>query len=145
MDRVCLSPLPSLDLQQFIFSCTVRFLEKNNLTQNVLFNFSLQLLYEKLTILRRTERDMIMNVHLPSCKVPVIFVVFHWNLNFLYSFFSKNTKISNFVKIHPVGGRVVACGQTDVTERISLFCERALKYTSGNNDNNNTVYVECQN
>ena len=34
--------------------------------------FSLQLLSETFLILRRTERDMIMNVYRSACKVPVI-------------------------------------------------------------------------
>ena len=37
---------------------------------------SLQLLYETFLILRRTERDIITNVHRSSCKVPVILVGF---------------------------------------------------------------------
>jgi len=36
-----------------------------------------------------------------SCKVPVILVRFEWNLYF-FNTFSKNTEISNLMKIHPV-------------------------------------------
>ena len=50
---------------------------------------------------KKTERDMIMNVEWSSCRVPVIFVQFKWNLIFLYGF-SKNTERSNFMKIGPV-------------------------------------------
>ena len=35
--------------------------------------------------------------------------------------FSKNTQISNFEKIRPVGGRAVPCGRTDVTKLIVTF------------------------
>jgi hypothetical protein len=38
--------------------------------------FSLQLLSGTLLILRRTERDIIINVRRSSCKVPVILVIF---------------------------------------------------------------------
>jgi len=40
------------------------------------FWFSLQLLSETFLILRRTQRDMLINVYRSSCKVPVIVVRF---------------------------------------------------------------------
>ena len=55
---------------------------------------------------------MIKNVYWSSCKLPVIFVRFQLDVNFLHIFFSKNTQISNFMKIRPVE-TVVSCGQTD--------------------------------
>jgi len=58
------------------------------------FWFSPQLLSETFLILRRTEREMIENVYLSSCKVAFILVRFQWNLKFLYRF-SKNNQISN--------------------------------------------------
>ena len=61
------------------------------------FWFSLQLLSETFLILRRTERD-ITSVHSSSCKVCVILVRFQCNLNFRGRF-SKNTGISNFMKV----------------------------------------------
>jgi len=45
---------------------------------------------------------MITNINWSSCKVPFVLVRFKWNLNFL-DIFSKNTQISNFMKIRPVG------------------------------------------
>jgi hypothetical protein len=53
-------------------------------------------------ILRRIQRDTIIRVHMPSCKVPVILVRFLWNLKFLDRF-SKHIHVQNFMKIRPVG------------------------------------------
>jgi hypothetical protein len=64
-------------------------------------------------IIRKLQRDIIINVRRSSSKVPVILVRFQWNVNFLDRF-SKNTQISNFVKIRPVGEELFhADGQTD--------------------------------
>jgi hypothetical protein len=52
-------------------------------------------------------------VHWSSCEVRVIIFLFELNLNFLGRF-SKNTQVSNFIKIHPVGAELFhADGQTD--------------------------------
>jgi hypothetical protein len=90
---------------------------------------SLQLLSETLLILRRSERDMIIDVCWSSCKVPVITVRSKQNLNFLNTF-SKNTQISNFINIRPVGAELFhADRRTDrhdeANSRFSQFCERA--------------------
>jgi hypothetical protein len=77
------------------------FEKKVLLNTKCLFWFTLQLLSEALLILRRTERDMTINVYWSSCKVSVAFVRFWRNLNFLVRF-SKNTKIFNKIKIRPV-------------------------------------------
>ena len=53
-------------------------------------------------ILRRNERNMIKKIYQSSCKVPVILVRFYSNLN-LIDILSKNTQISNFLIIHPLG------------------------------------------
>jgi len=65
------------------------------------FWFSLRRLSEILLIHRRNERDISKNVHWSSCKVTIVYVIFYWHLNFL-GIFSKNTQISNLMKIRPV-------------------------------------------
>ena len=90
-------------------------------TQNVCFDFSLQLLSEAFPILRRTERDLIRSVNWFSCTVPVILVRFSWKLNFLDRN-SKNTQISNFLKFRPLGAELFhADGRTDVMKLIIAF------------------------
>ena len=55
-------------------------------------------------ILGRIQRGII-NTHTCSCKVPVILNRFKLNLNFIDGF-SKNTQISNLMKIRPVGAKL---------------------------------------
>jgi hypothetical protein len=102
--------------------------KKKLLNMKCVFRFSLQILSEIFFILRRTERDMIKNVYWSSCKVLFIFVRLQWNLNFLEGF-SKNTQISNFMKIRPVRAEWFhADRRTDrhdkTSSRFSPFCER---------------------
>ena len=85
------------------------------------FRLSLHLLSETFPILRRNERDMIKKYIGLHVKYPLFIVRFHWNLNFLDSF-SKNTHISNFMKIRPVGAELFhADGRTDMTKLIVAF------------------------
>ena len=60
-----------------------------------------QLLSETFLILRRIKRDFTINVLRYSCKVRVI-----------HARCSKNTRISNFMKIRPVEVEFVPCGRT---------------------------------
>ena len=55
--------------------------------------FSSQFLSEIFLILRRIERDIIVNLHTSSCKVPVFLVTFYLKVNFheIFSRKSSNT------------------------------------------------------
>ena len=72
--------------------------------------------------LRRTERDMIKNIYWSSCKVPVIFCEILMKFEFSRQFFSKNSQISNFMKIRPVGAELChADGRTDRRTGVKLI------------------------
>jgi len=66
-----------------------RILVKRVLDIKYVFSFPPRLSSETFLILRRTERDIIVNVHWSSCKVPVILVRISQNSNFIDRF-SKN-------------------------------------------------------
>ena len=75
------------------------------------FRTSLQISSETFFILRRNERDMIINVYWCSCKVP-LFLSDHSTTNFLDKF-SKNSQILNLMRIRPLRARLLhADGQT---------------------------------
>jgi hypothetical protein len=90
--------------------------EKTLLDKKCLFGASLQLLSEMYFILRRNERDVIENVCWSSCKIPDVHTRFWLDLNFSDRI-SKNTRISNFMKILPAVAELVhGDGRTDITE-----------------------------
>ena len=64
-----------------------------------------QILSDTFLILKICEQDIIINMHSSLCKLPFIPVRFYCNLNFLKRF-SKNSQISNFMKIRPVGAEL---------------------------------------
>ena len=100
-------------LPHYLINGTIFEKRKKLMNTRCVFRFSLQLLSETFLILRRTERDMIKNVYLSSCKVPVILVTQYWNLNFLDKF-SRNAQISNSVQISRVRAELFhADRQTD--------------------------------
>ena len=97
-----------------IISQTTRPSEKRYWTQNVWFSFSLKFWSQTFLILRRSERNIIINVRTSPCKVLIFLVRLHLNLNF-FDRFSKNDQISNVIKIRPVGAEnfVRTDGRTD--------------------------------
>ena len=86
--------------------------------------FSLISLSEKLLILIRIERDYHKCVYCRSTyKVIVIIAIFSLNLDFLART-SKNTHISNFMKIHWVGVELLQADtwtDTDMMKLIAAF------------------------
>ena len=79
----------------------------------IMFWFSLQLLFETFLILRRIQRDIVINLKTSSCKTRLVLVGFQLNFNFLY-IFSKKDQISNLIKILEVGADFFSAdGRTD--------------------------------
>jgi hypothetical protein len=116
--HIVICGLPRSKILFHIISQTARLPGKKRWTQNVSFDF---LLSETFLILTRTERDMIKNTYRSSCKVPVVLVTCSWNFNFL-DIFSKNTQISNFMKIRPVRAELFYVdGRTDKKKLIVAF------------------------
>jgi len=70
-------------------------------------------------ILRRIQQDIITNLGMFSCTVPIILITFQWHINFLDRL-SEYSQISNVMKIHPVGAScsMYTDGQAGVTELI---------------------------
>jgi hypothetical protein len=66
------------------------------------FRFSLQLLYEIFLTLRIIQRDIVINVLRPSCKLHAVFFHILMKLEFCEQIF-ENPQIWNLIKIHPVG------------------------------------------
>ena len=59
-----------------------------------MFWFSLKFIFETFLILRRIQQDIVINAKTSSRKVPVTFVRYYWNLNFLNRF---SKKVSNII------------------------------------------------
>jgi hypothetical protein len=90
----------------------------------------LQRLSKTFPILRIIKRDIVKNIETSSCQVPVTLS----DLNKICIFFdgvSKTAKISNFVKIRPVGAELFQAdrrkdgrrdGHNGANSRFSQFC-----------------------
>ena len=99
------------------------------------FDFLYKFCPKHFLILRRIQRDIIINVHRPSCKVPLFLSDFNENLIFSTEC-RKKGQISNFMKIRPVEGELFHLdGQTDRHDEANSscpqFCGRAEKLLVG--------------
>jgi len=95
----------SVSLYQIFPHCLINgtiFGKKKLLDLKYLFWFSVQLVSEIFLIQRRNLRDMTINVYWSSYKVVFILFKILWNLNFVLTF-SKNTQMSDLMKLRPVG------------------------------------------
>ena len=97
---VCGLSGPDNIFPQYFIKGTIFRKKKSYLTENVcldlLYNFAKNISHYKKNSTRYDK-----NLYRSSCKVPIILVRFLKNLNFL-EMCSKNTQISNFIKIRPV-------------------------------------------
>jgi hypothetical protein len=97
---------------------------KKFIEQKCVFRFSLQLLSETFLIIRRIQRDITINVHRCSCKVPLLLSNFNETWIFSTDFRKKNPQISNFMKIRPVTAELFhgyRRTKTDMTKLIVAF------------------------
>ena len=100
----CLRPLWLYHVFRHYF-IKERLSEEKLLNVKCVFWFSLRLLFDTFLILRRIQRDTVINVKMSSWKVPVIPAGFLWNMNFL-DWFLEKACISNLMEICPVGARL---------------------------------------
>ena len=77
--------------------------EKKLLNIKCVFWFSIQLLFEIFPILKRILRDVVINVKMSSYKYPLFLSDFNKTWIFSTNFRKKTPKISNLIKIRPVG------------------------------------------
>jgi hypothetical protein len=92
MRRIILLPVASVDLPHFSYYT----IKGTNWEKSVLnikcVLISLQIFSEKFLILRRTERDIIINVYRSSCTVSLILVIFFNGIWILWTDFRKILK-----------------------------------------------------
>jgi hypothetical protein len=85
--------------------------KKKWLNIKCVFWSTLQLLPETFLVLRRIQWDIMIKVYRSSCKIGYPLVLSNFNETWIFlDRFSKNTRISNFMKIRPVGGEMVHAG-----------------------------------
>ena len=108
-----LSSVASLILQYFCsLSCKWHKFWRNIIEYKIFDMIFSTNLSETFCILRIIQQDII-NVLKFSCKLPIMLVRLQRNLNFRDRF-SKNTQVSNFINVSPVGAKLFqADGQMD--------------------------------
>ena len=86
------------------------------LNTKCVFEFSVQTFFQTLNIIRRNERDMILDVYRPACEVPLYRLIVI-QLGFSRQIFGKYSKI----KFHENTfgrSRIVPCDRTDTIKLI---------------------------
>jgi hypothetical protein len=84
---------------------------KKLLNIKCVFWFSVQLLLETFLILRRIQRDIVINVQMSSCKVPVIFV---FNKTLIFRQIFEKVSDIKFNQNPSNGDRGIPCGRTGI-------------------------------
>jgi hypothetical protein len=104
----------SLALQHFSILSHKRdyFQKKNLLNTKCVFWFSLRLLSETFVILRRNERDIIINIYWSSLMYPLFLSDFNETWVF-WTDFRKKYSNTKFHENLSSGSRVVPCGRTE--------------------------------
>ena len=100
--------------------------KKKLLNTKCVFWYSVQILSGIFLILRITERDIIINIHMYSCEVPVILVRYSRNCNFL-NIFSESTQMPNYVKIYPILADLFRADVRKDMTKVSQFLRTLLK------------------
>jgi hypothetical protein len=91
-----------------------------SLKMKCVFSFSLQLVFETFLILRRIERDIVINVE--SLHVKCTLFVSDFNETWIFwTDLRKMSQISNLIKIRPVGAEFHAECQTDVRTCMTML------------------------
>jgi len=104
-----------------ILSPTARFFLKIKELIEYTMRFLLQLSSETFLIQRRNEQDMIHKIYI-GLRVKCLILSSDFNETWIFSIFSKNTQISIFMQIRPVGAELFhADGRTGMTKLIAAF------------------------
>jgi hypothetical protein len=99
-----------------------------------MFSFSVQLLSESVTILKKIQRGIVINVHRSPCKVPVIFRQIFSKLGVSRQNFGK----SSYIKFH----EVVTDGMKTLTVASRNYAN-ASKYSYQCEFTHHKAHVDC--
>ena len=122
---------------------TARFKKKKKLLNIKCVWFPLQLLPETFLSPSTIQRDIILNIFMYSRKVHVAVDRFYQNLKFSRQIFGKkNTQISNFIKIRPVGAELFHADRR--TDRHTHTYTHTHKHTGGHDGVNSLFLQFCE-
>jgi hypothetical protein len=129
MRYIILPSVAHLDLPYFPHYLITGTIFRKNVTEHKMWVFVFSTTFSwTVLILKRIQQDIITNVYMTCCKVPIILVRSYQNLNFLDRLF-KNPPISNFMKNCLAGAELFHVvqmeGPTDMTKLMVIlqFCE----------------------